>query len=431
MHCTGSRALRLFAGAGVAVCLAATLAAVSLSARPGAAGQPEPPAAAEMRAMWVLRSSLASPESIAALVRSARRNGFNTLFVQVRGRGDALFAGSSEPRAAELARQPDSFDPLAEVLRTAQAAGLRVHAWVNVNLVSSAVDLPRSREHLVYRHPEWLMVPRDLAQELARAAPASPGYLGKLARWTRAHNTDVEGLYASPINPLAVEHLRTIVRGLARRYPLDGVHFDYARYPSDRFDYSRAAVREFRASIEGRLPAARRRSLAAQEANDIFAYPDAFPDDWRRFRVARMTTLLARLRDSVKAERPGAIVSVATKPDMDEALQSRLQEWPRWLERGLVDAVAPMAYTTEPARFAQQIAAARAVAGTREVWAGIGAYRLSAAQTVDNIATARRLGAGGIILFSYDSLIEPRKGAEDYLAAVSRGAFAPLDAGSR
>jgi uncharacterized lipoprotein YddW (UPF0748 family) len=426
---TGSRALRLFAGAGVAVCLAGVLPAV-VSARRGDR-QAEAPPAAEMRAMWVLRSSLASPESIAALVRSARRTGFNTLFVQVRGRGDALFTGSSEPRATELARQPESFDPLADVLQAAHAAGLRVHAWVNVNLVSSAVDLPRSREHLVSRHPEWLMVPRDLGQELARAEPASPGYLGKLARWTRAHATDVEGLYASPINPLAVEHLRGIVRGLARRYPLDGVHFDYARYPSDRFDYSRAAVREFRASMEGRLPAARRRSLAAQEANDIFAYPDAFPDDWRRFRVARMTTLLARLRDAVKAERPGAVVSVAIKPDKDEALQRRLQEWPRWLERGLVDAVAPMAYTTEPARFAEQIAAARAAAGTREVWAGIGAYRLSAAQTIDNIATARRLGAGGIILFSYDSLVDPRKGAEDYLAAVSRGAFAPLDAGSR
>lgn len=426
MHLTGSRALRLLAGAGVAVCLAATVSAHRRLAPPDVQ-----PSDSEMRAMWVLRSSLASPESIASLVGSARRTGFNTLFVQVRGRGDALFTGSSEPRAIELARQPVSFDPLAEVLQAAHGAGLRVHAWVNVNLVSSAVELPRARDHLVYRHPEWLMVPRELGQELARAEPASPGYLGRLARWTRAHSSDVEGLYSSPINPLAVEHLQSVVRGLARRYALDGVHFDYARYPSDRFDYSRAAVREFRVSMEGRLPAPRRRTLAAQAEVDVFAYPDAFPDDWRRFRVARMTTLLARLRDAVKSERPGAIVSVATKPDMAEALQTRLQEWPRWLERGLVDAVAPMAYTTEPARFAEQIAAARAVAGTRDVWAGIGAYRLSAAQTIDNITTARRLGAGGIILFSYDSLTDPRKGAEDYLAAVSRGAFAPLDAGSR
>jgi uncharacterized lipoprotein YddW (UPF0748 family) len=235
----------------------------------------------------VLRSSLASPEDIATLVRSAKANGFNTLFVQVRARGDALYAGSVEPRASDLARQPEAFDPLADVLRAAHASGLRVHAWLNVNLVSSAVELPRPREHLVYRHPEWLMVPRELGQELARVEPASPGYLGKLARWTRTQAADVEGLYASPISSGAVDHLRTIVRGLARRYAVDGVHFDYARYPTDHFDYSRTAIREFRIAIEGRLPVAVRRELAAEEANDLFAFPDALPDDHARRTASR------------------------------------------------------------------------------------------------------------------------------------------------
>ncbi len=76
------------------------------------------------------------------MVRTARDHGFNTLLVQVRGRGDAYFTSSLEPRAAELQRQPASFDPLATVLAEAHEAGLRVHAWVNVNLVSSAADLP-------------------------------------------------------------------------------------------------------------------------------------------------------------------------------------------------------------------------------------------------------------------------------------------------
>ena len=61
-----------------------------------------------------------------------------------------------------------------------------MHAWINVNLVSSAVDLPIARDHLVYRHPEWLMVPREIAQDVAKVAVDSPAYVGKLARWTRA-----------------------------------------------------------------------------------------------------------------------------------------------------------------------------------------------------------------------------------------------------
>ena len=429
MLCNGPGLARVVAGAALVVCLGLVPAGgLTRSVDVAAASDGAPPG--EMRALWVLRTSLTSPESITTLVRAARTNGFNALFVQVRGRGDAFFLGGTEPRASELARQPESFDPLAELLRTAHGSGLAVHAWINVNLISSAAELPRAREHLVYRHPEWLMVPRQLAQSLSIVDPMSPGYVGKLARWTRERATEIEGLFASPASPAAVAHLSAVVRGLARRYPVDGVHFDYARYPTDDFDYSRTAIREFRTWVEPRLPAARRRALAAEAVDDAVAFPDALPDEWRRFRRDRMTTLMSRLRDAVKAERPSAIVSVAAKADVRDAIEHKLQDWPAWIERGLVDAVAPMAYTTESSRFAEQIADARHAAGSRTVWAGIGAYRLSPAQTVDNIATARRLGAGGVILFSYDRLIDPRQSARDYLGAVARGAFEPAAAGS-
>ena len=422
----GTGPARALAGAAVLACLAGILSA-GTAASLTAADAP-PPSSPEVRALWVLRTSLDSPASIAALVRSAQAHGFNTLLVQVRGRGDAYYAGGNEPRAAGLARQPAAFDPLAEVLRAGHAAGLQVHAWVNVNLVSSAVLLPSDKDHVVRRHPAWIMVPRDLAQELARIEPGHPSYLPRIARWTRAQTAEVEGLYASPIQPGAVEHVTGLVRGLARRYALDGIHFDYARYPSDRFDYSRASVREFRAAMDQRLPPAERRRLGALAGKNILAYPDAMPDEWRRFRAERMSGLMTRLRDAVKTERPSAVVSVAVKADLRDARERRLQDWPAWLETGVVDAVAPMAYTTDAARFAEQIAAARGAGSAGRVWAGIGAYRLSPAQTIANIATARRLGAHGVALFSYDSLTDPRQAPPDYLATVSRSAFARVEA---
>src|SRR5262245_19867224 len=79
----------------------------------------------EVRALWVLRSSLTSPAAIASLVKTAHDQAFNTLLVQVRGRGDAYYASALEPRAADLARQPSSFDPLATAIDQAHAAGLR------------------------------------------------------------------------------------------------------------------------------------------------------------------------------------------------------------------------------------------------------------------------------------------------------------------
>jgi len=379
----------------------------------------------ETRALWVLRSSLTTPQNIASLVASARTHGFNTLFVQVRGRGDAYYLGGLEPRASELLRQPDNFDPLTTVLETGHAAGLRIHAWINVNLVSSAAELPAAREHLIYRHPSWLMVPRDIGQQMAAIDADSPGYVGTLARWTRAHATEVEGLYTTPIVREAADYTESVVRDLVRRYPIDGVHFDYARYPNDRFDYSRGAIREFRNAVRSKLPDATRRLLDAEEPDDLFAYPDALPDQWRSFRLSRMTALMTRLHAAVKRERPAATVSLAVAPDLREARQLKLQDWGAWLDAGLADAVCPMAYTTESGRFAELIAAVREAAGSRLVWAGIGAYRLSPRETVDNIQTARRLGAAGVVLFSYDSLTNSQQPIQDYLSVVGREAFSP------
>ncbi len=388
----------------------------------------------ETRALWVQRGSLATPQSIATLVKSARDHGFNTLLVQVRGRGDAYYLGGIEPRATELLRQADDFDPLAAVLEAGHAAGLRVHAWMNVNLISSAAELPSAREHLIYRHPAWLMVPRDIGQQLAKVEPDSPGYVGTLARWTRTQSAEIEGLYASPIIPDAADYVDSIVRTLVRRYAVDGIHFDYARYPNDRFDYSRLAIREFRAAVRAHLPESTRRVLDAQEHEDLFAYPDSLPDQWREFRVSRMTALITRLRATVKRERADALVSVAVVPDVREAERHRLQNWGAWAQTGLVDVVCPMAYSTEASQFAEQVAGARVAAGSRPVWAGIGSYRLSAKETIDNIQIARRLGANGIVLFSYDSLINSRQSESDYLSVVGRTAFmssAPAPAGSR
>jgi uncharacterized lipoprotein YddW (UPF0748 family) len=377
----------------------------------------------ETRALWVLRSSLTSPSAIQSLVRTARDQGFNTLLVQVRGRADAYYTSDLEPRAADLARQPASFDPLAALLADAHAAGIRVHAWMSVNLISSAVDLPASPSHLIARHPEWLMVPRAIAQEVARVDPINPGYVGRIARWTRGQRESVEGLYASPLIPAAAAHVERVVADLARRYAVDGVHLDYVRYPSQEFDYSRFSIAEFRTHLRPRLSAPARAEMDAAQADDLFAYPDRFPAEWKAFRQARLTTLVARVRQTLKTVRPAAMLSAAVVSDARDAADERLQDWRTWLSSGLVDMVAPMAYTQEAARFAEQIAAARDIAGGRAVWAGIGAYRLSPAQTIENIQAARRLGTAGFVLFSYDSLTGPKPPAADYLATVSKSAF--------
>jgi uncharacterized lipoprotein YddW (UPF0748 family) len=377
----------------------------------------------EVRALWVLRSSLTTPAAIAAMVRLATTSGFNTLLVQVRGRGDAYFNGGIEPRAAPLDVQPAAFDPLRETLRAARESGLAVHAWVNLNLVSSAVNLPDAPDHVVNRYPEWLMVPRSIAEPMARIDQQSPAYIGRLARFVRAAPQELEGLYVSPIPPAAASYTVSVVKDLLSRYAVDGVHLDYARYPNSEFDYSRGAVVEFTKEVAPSLAADERRELDARAAVDLFAYPDAFPERWAQFRRSRLTSLVMRVRTTIKTVRPEAIVSAAVFAEADEAYTRKLQDWRAWIENDLLDVVCPMAYTPDGEVFARQIAAASQIAGAERTWAGIGAYRLPLSQTVENILTARRLGARGVVLFSYDSLTGPSQPTADYLPRVGRTAF--------
>jgi uncharacterized lipoprotein YddW (UPF0748 family) len=384
----------------------------------------------EFRALWVQRSSLTSPASVAAVVRAARAAGFNTILAQVRARGDAYYATSLAPRADDLAAQPPTFDPLETVIAAAHQNGLRVHAWINVNLAASAVTLPASPDHVVYRCPECLMVPQPLARELAGVDPASPAYLGRLARWTRTQTGRVEGLYLSPLAPAVHDHLAAVVADLVARYPVDGVHLDYVRYPDDRFDYSPAALEAFRRAVDRELPPAERSRLARAARTDPLVYPESRPDAWSAFRRAQLSGLVMRLRTVIRATRPGIPVSAAVVPDADEAFTRRLQDWRLWVENGWLDAVCPMAYTADPATFARQIAAARAFAGRRAVWAGIGAFRLPAAEVVAFIELARAQRADGVAIFSYDNLVGP-EGADQTLAEIGRAFLPPPGAGSR
>jgi uncharacterized lipoprotein YddW (UPF0748 family) len=374
----------------------------------------------QTRALWVTRATLSSPESIKKMVGAAQAGSFNTVLVQVRGRGDAYYTGAVEPRAPELAARPE-FDPLATVIEHAHAAGLKVHAWVAVNLVSSSASLPASREHVVYRAPEWLMVPRELAAEMKKIDLRSPAYVGRLARWTRAQSAKVEGLYTSPLHPAAQDHTAAAIREIAGRYPIDGVHLDYIRFPNDEFDYSPSAMEQFKNAVLPGLGDAERREAAAREVLDPAAYPNLFPEKWNDFRRSRLTSLVIKIRTSVKAVRPGAIVSAAVIPDAQQALDERLQDWRGWIDQSLLDVLCPMAYTTDRDVFERQIAAARAHAGSRPVWAGIGAYQLSPAQTLTHIAAATRLGAG-IVLFSYEALAAASNSA-DAVSELGRAAF--------
>jgi uncharacterized lipoprotein YddW (UPF0748 family) len=381
----------------------------------------------EVRALWVVRTTLTSPEKIQQLVNSAADNGFNTLIVQIRGRGDAYYNSRVEPRAIELKDQPATFDPLALTLTEAHRRGLKVHAWLNTSLLANLDALPVDPSHVYNKHPEWLAVPKPVAVELFKMSPHDPVYRQKIVEWSKANRAELEGVYTGPAHPKVREHIYKIWMDVLKNYPVDGLHFDYVRFASPDFDYSRTSLEKFQAWLKPQLNKEERREMKQTLKQNPLAAAEMFPAKFADFQRAQVTTLVERIYHAVKKRRPEVVVSAAVFANDENAYTRRFQDWRRWLQMGILDIACPMAYTTDTAVFQKQIEVATTTAhgAKRQVWAGIGAYRIPSESAVEKINVARALNADGFILFSYDFTARPSElnPGGGYLERIRRAVF--------
>lgn len=377
--------------------------------------------AQEIRALWVVRQTLENPDLIDQMVESAAQNGFNTLIVQVRGRGDAYYRSDYEPRADALAKQAEDFDPLARVIERAREKNLKVHAWINTYLVAN-FGLPQSLNHLIYQHPEWIMVPRKLANELYDTDANPARFIRRIIQHSKGSLPKLEGLYIEPAHPEVQEHILNIWLNILSRYEIDGLHFDYVRYPNPDLGFSRVALDLFRQEVDRDLDRPLRALLSRLYMSDRLVYTRLYPDQWNAFRRQRVTDLVERIYAAVKSQRPEVMVTAAVFPDPGDAYTRRSQDWRSWLKMGILDGICPMAYDPDSQVFRNHIALARVFSFGRQVWAGIGAFRSSLASTVEKIKIAQELQTEGFVLFSYTSLTTPGKanpGGQN-LARISR-----------
>jgi uncharacterized lipoprotein YddW (UPF0748 family) len=361
-----------------------TLVALALFLIPTRALPAESPVS-ELRGLWVVRTALLSPQSVDKVVDDAAQAGFNALFVQVRGRGDAFYESRLVTRSPLLWQQPTSFDPLARLLERARLRRLQVHAWVNV-LLTAHFGLPLPSGHVVREHPQWVMVPRAAATAALTATPER--LLRLVGQVSRA--AEAEGYYLSPHVPGVADHLEKVVRELVRTYPADGLHLDFIRYPGPEFDYSRAALEGFR---------------QRQGGAELLGGPARAPAAWDEYRRQVLSGLAIRLSNAARAERASTIVSAAVVPEEAAAVSHKFQSWPSWMADDVLNAVCPMTYTPDSRIFRQQVSDARAlVKPSQGLWAGIGAYRLTLEGTIEKIQAARQSGASGVLVFSHESL---------------------------
>jgi len=256
--------------------------------------------------------------------------------------------------------------------------------------------------------------------------PRTTAYREKIIEYSKGARDRVEGLYASVVSPEVQEHLYDVWMDVLDKYDVDGLNFDYVRYPAPEYDYSKVALQRFRLWLLPQLPDSARAHFAGLEQADPLVYADSFPARYADFRRAQVTALVERIYYGVKKRAPDVVVSADVFGNAQDAYEKRYQDWTEWLRRGILDVAAPMAYNADTNIFREQIRVAVAAAGGSHVWAGIGAYRIPPASTVEKIQAARELGARGFVLFSYDGAVRKNDRTNPdglYLQHVAEGAF--------
>jgi uncharacterized lipoprotein YddW (UPF0748 family) len=384
---------------------------------------PEPAAAstpAARRGLWVLAEGsqrvLEHSERIPDLIATARSLGATDLFVQVYRGGRAWYETSlADDGPFRAAREAAGADPLALLLRDAHAAGLRVHAWVNVLSLSQNREAPLLRD-----------LGRDavLVDQRGRSLLDYPE-LEVPSPDRSYYRMGTPALYLDPAALGLVERLAATFAELVTRHPeLDGLHLDYIRFP-DVLPFSPGS--RFGVGLDFGHSASTRALFLEQTGLEppgpkSSANADAW-DDWRRERVS---ALVAAIRGAVRAVQPKLEISAAVIAYADRAYLSLFQDWRRWLEDGLLDFAVAMAYTRDDRvlRYQSQAFAGSPLAD--RIWVGLGTWIFAnePARALAQIRILREAGVTSDAFFSYDAIVET-PGFAEALAAPAAPATAP------
>jgi len=338
-----------------------------------------------VRGLWVVRDSITSRSKAVDLVNFADTYGYNVLFLQVRGRGDAFYKSYFVPGPEEFPYIPDTFDPLATVIELAHARGIKVHAWFNMYLVWSADNPPSNSLHLVNAHPSWFMVSVN-GISMADCPIDS------------VRNNYLEGRFISPALVEVRSYLSRVITEVLVSYDIDGVHLDYIRYPGREYDFNDGIRQQFYRR-HGVDPV--RVMLEGEKVDPTIEYLEK----WVEYRTNPIDEQVRSVARRIKLVNKNVSFSAAVKPSIDEAYYKFGQNWAGWLNDGIVDFVVTMSYFPETAWVEDVLNDSLKKADRRKVIGGIGAYKLTPEQTAAQIKLMGDLGLSGYCIFSYNTFI--------------------------
>ena len=176
----------------------AMLPALALSG-PAGANEPTDPTspiqqAEQFRGYWVdaFNAGSYSADQVTALVADAVDLGANALVVQTGRRFDCFCNDALYPRT-DAGIAPAPYDPLAEVIRQAHAAGIEVHAWFNPFRA-----LSNNSQQVAANH-------------VTRSAPGIVKKFGSMS-------------WCDPASEQTRSRALNVILDVVKRYDVDGVH---------------------------------------------------------------------------------------------------------------------------------------------------------------------------------------------------------------
>ncbi|MDD5662328.1 MAG: family 10 glycosylhydrolase [Candidatus Omnitrophica bacterium] len=351
------------------------------------------------KGVWVTVFSeqgvLYSREAVLKLVNSCKRAGINEIYLQVYQSGKAYYDSKIGGRSKyEAMLKSAGADPIDLLLKEAGKNNIKVFAWVNL------LSLGQNAKADIVNEFGGDIFTRD--QYLRLSGRASPNESDK-------YYLREDQLFLEPGDQRVARYLISIIEEIIARYPLlSGIHLDYVRYPMTvpfipgarftkyglSYGYGRENLERFK-EWTGLDP------LKGLKGGKNCAKWD----DWRR---KQLTSLVRRITKRLKEKSKSFLVSAAVVPSGERAYTSMFQDWPYWLEEGILDYVVLMNYTQDKQLTKEIVRASLGYRQKGKVLVGMGLYLMKDNPEVffELYKMVKNLSADGIVIFSYDDMTE-------------------------
>lgn len=314
---------------------------------------------------------LSSSDEIDKLIEYSKEAGINVLFVQVYFGGMSWFPSEiADPEPYNRCLKSCGEDPLALLIRKAHGAGIEVHAWMNMLSLGQNKDAPLLKKY----------GPEILTRNLKKKSSLSD------------YKID-DQFFLEPGDPRVARDLIKLVEEVLTVYPeLNGVQFDYIRYPDMEpfYGYTEVNMERFK------------KSTGWSEIDDESSA-------WKGWKRNQVTMLVTEFTSKARSMRPGIVVSATGCMPYSRAYLEAYQDWPSWVNSGLIDYVTVMSYSPDPAEFESTIVKAKAkTTDFSKVNIAIGAYKLieEPEKFEREFRITESLSPGGFAVFHYGNLVE-------------------------